>query len=97
MLRVGFFCATVAAHPSLLFKKRLIIALLLPLLCHNLPPSFPPSQALNVVWLLLTGGAKVWHMTATTLSGAMGSVVQTGLDCGDIEYHAIIARKPRQA
>jgi hypothetical protein len=33
-------------------------------------------------------------MTATTLSGAMGSVVQTMLDCGDIEYHAIIAKKP---
>jgi hypothetical protein len=51
-------------------------------------------QALKVGWLLLTGGSKVWHMTATTLSGAMGSVVQTMLDCGDIEYHAIIAKKP---
>lgn len=51
-------------------------------------------QAAQVIYLLLTGGVKVWRMTATTLSGAMGSVVQTMLDCGDIEYHAIIARKP---
>lgn len=59
---------------------------------QNLVPGI--RRALKVIWLLLTGGAKVWHMTATTLSGAMGSVVQTGLDCGDIEYHAIIAKKP---
>jgi hypothetical protein len=61
--------------------------------CRSPVPSLG-TQALKVIWLLLTGGAKVWHMTATTLSGAMGSVVQTGLDCGDIEYHAIVAKKP---
>lgn len=47
-----------------------------------------------MLWLLVSGGRQVWRMTATTLSGAMGAVVQTGLDCGDIEYHAVIARKP---
>lgn len=44
-------------------------------------------------WLLLTGGPKVLGMCWSTLSGVMGSVVQGGLDCGDIEYHVIVARK----
>jgi hypothetical protein len=47
-----------------------------------------------VGWLLVTGGPKVLKMTASTLSGAMGSVVQGGLDGGDIEYHVIVAKKP---
>lgn len=51
-------------------------------------------QTLRVGWLLLTGGPKVLGMCASTLSGAMGSVVQGGLDCGDIEYHVIVAKKP---
>jgi hypothetical protein len=51
-------------------------------------------QSLHVGWLLATGGPKVLGMTLSTLSGAMGSVVQGGLDCGDIEYHVIVAKKP---
>jgi hypothetical protein len=51
-------------------------------------------QSLRVGWLLLTGGSKVLGMTASTLSGSMGSVVQGGLDGGDIEYHVIVAKKP---
>jgi hypothetical protein len=51
-------------------------------------------QSLRVGWLLLTGGTKVLGMTFSTLSGSMGSVVQGGLDGGDIEYHVIVAKKP---
>lgn len=55
---------------------------------------FLAMQSLRVGWLLITGGPKVLKMTASTLSGAMGSVVQGGLDGGDIEYHVIVAKKP---
>jgi hypothetical protein len=48
----------------------------------------------RVGWLLVTGGSKVAQMTWSMLSGAMARTVQDGLDCGDLEYQVIVARKP---
>jgi hypothetical protein len=50
-------------------------------------------QSLRVGWLLLTGGKEVLKMTTATLSGSMRKLVQGGLDCGDLEYHVIVAKK----
>lgn len=65
----------------------------------EIPPRLLPAcvcvvQSLRVGWLLVTGGKKVLGMTWSTLSGSMGAVVQGGMDCGDIEYHVVVAKKP---
>lgn len=84
-------CAVEPPHqPLLLGLVSLCAAFLKPCCCSMLCV----VQSLHVGWLLATGGPKVLGMTLSTLSGAMGSVVQGGLDCGDIEYHVIVAKKP---